>query len=259
MIERNIDFNINEDKTPVIDPDGKLFNTLKEKLQDMNEKFSLMLYLLKKGSLTEGAKQSSIALFESHAVDILNELGYEGYLNKKDNEYTQRIRFVYNENRELRKQLGMKVSNEDVRERFKLICDAIEKWWKDEGTDNVAEITLNRRCIDISLRGSIFRSRRNANEKDQLEMLKEKGFDVTYSDWMNGHYLTATDKNFKMIEELIKRCFPHSKLTSIDTTCITEKSSGDNTKCIYLINTIEMCILSLDDIKVDPKDEPQNE
>lgn len=247
MIERKIDFNINEDKTPVLDPDGKLYKTLTEKMKDMNEKFSLLLYLLKNGTLTEGAKESCIVLFESKAVEILNELGYEGYLNKKDNEYTQRIRSVHNENRELRKQLGMKLSNEDARERFKLICEAIEEWWKNEGTDNVEEITLTRYCIEVRLRGSIFRSRRNEKEKDQLAVLQEKGFDITYSEWMGGHYLSATDKNFKMVEDVTKRCFPHSRIISINTKCIKEKSSVDNK---YIIENIEMHILDLDDIKI---------
>lgn len=251
MIERKIDFNINEDKTPVYDPDGKLFDILKEKLHDMNEKFSMMLYLLNKGALTEGSKQSSIVYFESKAVEILNELGYEGYLNKKDNEYTQRIRSLNEENRELRKQLGMKLSNEDARERFKLICDAIEQWWKNEGTDNVEEVIIERYCINVSLRGSVFRSKRNGNEKDQLDILQEKGFDITYSDWMGGYSLSATDKNFKMLEDVTKRFFPHSKLISIKTNCIKEKSSENNK---YIIENIQMCILDLNDIKIDSQE-----
>lgn len=256
MIERIIDFNINEDKTPVTDPDGKLFDTLKEKLQDMNEKFSMMLYLLNKGALTEGSKQSSIVYFESKAVEILNELGYEGYLNKKDNEYTQRIRSLNEENRELRKQLGMKLSNEDARERFKLICDAIDKWWKNEGTDNVENVSLERYSLNVSLRGSVFRSIRNDNEKDQVAILQEKGFDITYSDWMGGYSLSATDKNFKMIEEMTKRCFPHSKLISIKTNCIREKSSEENK---YIIDNIKIHILDLNDIKINTEDTSSKE
>lgn len=251
MIERIIDFNISEDKTPVSDPDGKLFDSLKEKLKDLNEKFSMMLYLLDKGALTEGAKQSCVTLFESKAVDILNELGYEGYLNKKDNEYTQRIRSLNEENRELRKQLGLKLSNEDARERFKLICNAIDKWWKNEGTDNVENVSLERYSLNVSLRGSVFRSRRNDNEKDQVAILQEKGFDITYSDWMGGYSLSATDKNFKMIEDVTKRCFPHSKLISINTNCIREKSSENNK---YIIENIQMHILDLNDIKINTEE-----
>lgn len=120
MEERKINFETNDDKTPVLDPDGKLYNKLISSLKEMNENFSLMLYLLNNGSLTEGTKQNSMSLFERKAVEILNQLGYDGYFNKKENEYTKEIRSLNQENRELRKQLGMKVSNEDVRNGLSL-------------------------------------------------------------------------------------------------------------------------------------------
>lgn len=74
MEERKINFKKNDDNTPVLDPDGKLYNKLISSLKEMNENFSLMLYLLNNGSLTEGTKQNSMSLFERKAVEILNQL-----------------------------------------------------------------------------------------------------------------------------------------------------------------------------------------
>lgn len=102
MEERKINFNKNNDKTPVPDPDGKLYGKLVGIQKNINERISLLLSLLKDGRLTEGTKEALMELFHRDAVDILNELGYEDSLNKKYNEYIQEIRSLNHENRELR-------------------------------------------------------------------------------------------------------------------------------------------------------------
>lgn len=245
MEERKINFKKNDDNTPVLDPDGKLYDTLTAKINDMNKKFTLMLYLLKNGTLTDGTKEASLSLFESNAIDILNELGYEDSLNKKYNEYIQEIRSLNQENRELRKQLGMKVSNEDVRERFKLIQSSIHEWWKNEGTDNVEDIILRTDRIDVSLRGNFFIG---CCDKNQLNILKEKGFDLIYCEWIGEYTLAATENNFSLLKDKIKKYFPHSNIISIDTRY--RKLDKDGKERALLIETIKIYISDLNDIKI---------
>lgn len=247
MEERKINFKNNDDNTLVLDPDGKLYNKLISSLKEMNENFSLMLYLLNNGSLTEGTKQNSMSLFERKAVEILNQLGYEGYLNKKDNEYTQEIRSLNQENRELRKQLGMKVSNEDARERLKLITEAFDGWWHNEGTGNIDEIIFDRYKMTATLRGSIFPSSREKEIKNHVEMLKKKGFDVS-SVTNYGHHLTASEKNFNMLKELFKSAFPHSDIDEINTATYLGGESKE--EYVYVITKIIVYFDNLDDIKI---------
>lgn len=247
MEERKINFKKNDDNTPVLDPDGKLYDTLTAKINDMNKKFTLMLYLLKNGTLTEGTKESSLSLFESNAIDILNELGYEDSLNKKYNEYIQEIRSLNHENRELRKQLGMKVSNEDARERLKLITESFNEWWHNEGTGNIDEIIFDRYKMTATLRGSIFPSSREKEIKKQVEMLKQKGFDVS-SVTNYGHHLTASEKNFNMLKELFKSAFPHSDIDEINTATYLGGESRE--EYVYVITKIIVYFDNLDDIKI---------
>lgn len=82
MEERKINFKKNDDNTPVLDPDGMLYEKLTEKQKKINERISLLLYMLKEGSLKEGTKEALLELFHKNAIDILNELGYEDSLNK---------------------------------------------------------------------------------------------------------------------------------------------------------------------------------
>ncbi len=247
MEERKINFKKNDDNTPVLDPDGKLYDTLTAKINDMNKKFTLMLYLLKNGNLTEGTKEASLSLFESNAIDILNELGYEDSLNKKYNEYVQEIRSLNHENRELRKQLGMKVSNEDARERLKLITKSFKEWWNNEGTGNIDEIIFDSYRATVTLRGFIYPSRLEIEIKNQVEMLKKKGFDVS-SITNFGHHLTASDKNFNKLSELFKSAFPHSDIDKINT--FTYLGGESNVEYVYVIKDIIVYLNNLDDIKI---------
>lgn len=216
MEERKINFKKNDDNTPVLDPDGTLHGMLCVKMETLVKNFSLLLYLLQKGELNEGTKESSAELFEQNSIEILNSLGYEGDINKKYNEYIQEIRSLNHENRELRKQIGMKVSNEDARERLKLITESFGEWWHNEGTGNIDEIIFDRYKMTATLRGSIFPSSREKEIKNQVEMLKKKGFDVS-SVTNYGHHLTASEKNFNMLKELFKSAFPHSDIDEINT------------------------------------------
>lgn len=247
MEERKINFKKNDDKTPVLDPDGRLHGMLCVKMETLVKNFSLLLYLLQKGELNEGTKKSSAELFEQNSIEILNSLGYEGDINKKYNEYIQEIRSLNHENRELRKQLGMKVSNEDARERLKLITESFDGWWHNEGTGNIDEIIFDRYKMTATLRGSIFPSSREKEIKNHVEMLKKKGFDVS-SVTNYGHHLTASEKNFNMLKELFKSAFPHSDIDEINTATYLGGESKE--EYVYVITKIIVYFDNLDDIKI---------
>lgn len=247
MEERKINFKKNDDKTPVLDPDGTLHGMLCVKMETLVKNFSLLLYLLQKGELNEGTKESSAELFEQNSIEILNSLGYEGDINKKYNEDIQEIRSLNHENRELRKQLGMKVSNEDARERLKLITESFNEWWHNEGTGNIDNIIFDRYKMTATLRGSIFPSSREKEIKNQVEMLKKKGFDVS-SVTNYGHHLTASEKNFNMLKELFKSAFPHSDIDEINT--VTYLGGESKEEYVYVITKIIVYFDNLDDIKI---------
>lgn len=247
MEERKINFKKNDDKTPVLDPDGTLHGMLCVKMETLVKNFSLLLYLLQKGELNEGTKESSAELFEQNSIEILNSLGYEGDINKKYNEYIQKIRSLNHENRELRKQIGMKVSNEDARERLKLITESFGEWWHNEGTENIDDIIFFPYKMTATLRGYIYPSGREREIKNQVEMLKQKGFDVS-SVTNFGHHLTASEKNFNMLKELFKSAFPHSDIDEINTATYLGGESRE--EYVYVITKIIVNFNNLDDIKI---------
>lgn len=225
MEERKINLKKNDDKTPVLDPDGILYEKLKAMQDGMNDKFSLMLSLLKEGKLTESTKEKSLELFHRNAVAILNELGYEDSLNKKYN-----------------------ISNEDARKQLKLICESFKEWWNNEGTGYVDSITFNQYGMDASLKGLINPSWDKRKIEEQVSMLKEKGFDV--SPIINfGYHLTDTEKNCEMLKELFINTFSkyiHVRNMSVATYLGGEKGE----ELVDVIYSINVTIHKLDDIKI---------
>lgn len=141
----------------------------------------------------------------------------------------------------------MKVSNEDARERLKLITESFDEWWHNEGTGNIDEIIFDRYKMTATLRGGIFPSSREKEIKNQVEMLKKKGFDVS-SVTNYGHHLTASEKNFNMLKELFKSAFPHSDIDEINTANYLGGESRE--EYVYVITKIIVDFNNLDDIKI---------
>lgn len=247
MEERKINFETNDDQTLVSDQNGKLYEKLKVMQNGINEKFSLMLFLLKEKRLTKRTKEASLDLFHRIAIELLNELGYENFLDKKFNKCTQEISSLKKENQELKKQLGMKVSNEDARERLGLIYEAFMSWWENKGTGNIGSMTFNSNGMTVTLSGYVSPCKRIRLEEEEAEILREKGFDVSFVKHY-GNYLSATENNFNILKELFKIDFPHSDIEKINT--ITHHKYGSKGEYVYVISEIIVNFDNLDDIKI---------
>ena len=111
MEERKLNFTRNEDPTLVEDKDGKIAKKIEKIYKDICFNLGFCYEQLKEGNLTEGMKETHLSLTEGYVLNFLDELGYEGVLKKKKDEMYSDIRSLNNENRELRRQLGEKVSN----------------------------------------------------------------------------------------------------------------------------------------------------
>lgn len=133
MEERKLSFKRNDDPTIVEDKDGKLAKELAKIYNDIQFNLGFCYEQLTKGELTEGMKETHLSLTESYVLSFLKKMGYEGVLEREQNERLSEIRSLNDENRELRRQLGEKVTNEDFREKIKNICSKFKRWWNIEG------------------------------------------------------------------------------------------------------------------------------
>ena len=130
MEERPLNLEINEDPTLV------KFSEEEEKtfLKNCNDAAMAISYaktLVKEKRLTEGMKDTMCCVIDHNVQDLCSALGYESKFKKDQAKTLKEIREVNIENRELRRQLGEKVSFEDLRERMKTVAECF-KWWLDK-------------------------------------------------------------------------------------------------------------------------------
>lgn len=178
MKERLLDFNRQDKPAIVEDSNGELITELKKQYKEIQQNLGLAITMLEKGQLTEGMKENILSLTDHNVNRFLTRMGYEGVLAEKQKKLTEQIRSLNDENRKLRHQLGEKVSNEDVRERLKIMVSSFRNWWTEYGFGHVSDFYFGEYVAKISLSGMVFASRASkaGEEKKDYQLATHKEF-----------------------------------------------------------------------------------
>ncbi len=242
MKERGINFKRNDDPTLVEDKDGKMLAKVSKTYNDVCLNLGFCIGQLKEGKLTEGMKETHLSLTESYVVDFLKEMGYDGILKKERDARFSQIRSLNEENRELRRQLGEKVSNEDVREAMKNFSYEIKKWWNIYGFGHTSEIFFTEHgVIKLVLSGSISNSyydnTRESTDEEKRDYLVSLGFELSSG---KDYKVLLTDNNYALLKKMLKEKYPSSSIVNI---------RGHEWKEVLSMREIEVYIKNLDDLK----------
>lgn len=239
MKEREINIKRNDDPTLVVDKDGEMAKKLKRIYEDLNLNLGFCHDQLVKGNLSEGMKESHLYLAEHSMIEFLKAFNYDSVLAKKSDERHKDIRALNEENRQLRKQLGQKVSNEDLREKIKNISTSFEKWWNTEGFGHTSEIRFNANgYVEVKLSGRItsgYHSDPKIKAKDKVNILKNKGFEVS-----GDREILATDNNTRLLINLLQSKYPSSEIIEFNISFWDGKNRYSD---------IKVLIRDLDDFK----------
>mgnify|MGYP000399726480 CR=1 FL=1 len=214
MKENKLNFRVNEDQTLVV-----LTEELNEKvLKEINSlKFTAqeLAARIKDGTLQEGFKETLISLLEAHTVSLCKDLNFEAIVVKEREQRYVEIRSLNEQNRQLRKELGDKVSLEDIREKLKSLEDNIRLWWNIEGFGHTSEVSFKGYGIEVLLSGMItnryYGKKEESSEKDKISFLKEKGFEIENDNILD------TDINKDLLLKLIKRQYPSGNISEIQS------------------------------------------
>jgi hypothetical protein len=215
MEEQKLNFSRNEDPTIVKDPGGKILKEVTKIYNNLKLNLGFCHDQLKEGKLTEGMKETHLSLSEHYVIDFLKALGYEGKLQKEADKRHAEIRSLNETNRELRRQLGDKVSNEDVRERLKNISEGFKKWWNIYGFGHVSEISFtNYGYLSLMLSGMIaeayYDENKELSEEDKTTYLKGLGFQIN-----NDKHISADECNLPILKKLLKDKYPSVKMHDV--------------------------------------------
>lgn len=240
MKEQELSCDINEDKTLV-----NVSNDIKKKAikiyNNMGMNANFMLEQLRDGTLTEGMKETHISLVEVYAKEFSALFGYEGVLKKENEERHKHMRCLNEENRELRKQLGDKCSNEDLREKLKTIDEQFHKWWNCYGFGHCSKTSFTGYSFEVELSGVVtddyYRDEdAKYTEEGKAEMLKSLGFNIADD---GEKHIPYSDNNISMLFRLLVAKYPSVKLKTI-------KADYDRHN-VNRLRSIEICITDFND------------
>lgn len=230
MKERIIDMSTNEDKTLIKFDEAKKKEVSKS-IKDGYFVFQTLLDLLSKDKLEVGFSETLLSLIESHVVDIHKGFGFGSVLAKEKEERHKQSRELNGENRELRHQLGEKVSAEDVRECLKNIHDDIYAWWKKVGFGYVSDlefgpyiIKMNLCCIELM----------HLDKKG----IEEAGYEIL--DVGGDAHMAHTHENIEILKSQLKERYSSYELSNMKVNfCRTAGS---------YIRNIDVIIRNYDDV-----------
>lgn len=214
MKERKLDFQKYDNPALVEDADGTLSSKLREGYEKININLGMLHELLAKGELNEGMKKALLTSAEHEFTALLGDLGYAGVLAEENEKRYVQIRSLNIENRELRAQLGEKVSLEDIREKLKNIEQNFDAWWSEYGFGHSDAIQFSGYSAKITLSGMVFGSRgiNRMSEADKDKYLTEMGFEI------DDRRVVANDKSISLLNDLLISKMPSCKIRDIKTT-----------------------------------------
>jgi hypothetical protein len=185
------------------------------------------------GSLEQGFKTTLCSLMESYTTELNKQFGYNGKLAEEQEERTATVRRLNIENRELRKQLGEKVSSEDVREKLKNLSDAVNKWWQEAGTGFVSDGGFGSwGAYRAKLSGMLFNDENRA-------ALEAQG--IRFNDERHHAQMISCDASIAGVLKLLTDRFPSAHIESIETF------GGRNGEA-YTVREIRFAINDLNEI-----------
>lgn len=202
MENLKLNFTASKDETP-IEITEELRKTFNESIKKLSEALGMLNYLVtgtENDSAQKGTIENCLNVANYAFHDLCKSFGIESPEQKKVSELQERCRFLNKQNRELRQQLGAKVSLEDSRENIKNVSAAFCHWWDREsafGWLNELQISqygvLNAR-LDFQVGYGSGRS-----EEEYHERAVAQGFDLMQD--QKRYFPKATPENIAKIIE----------------------------------------------------------
>jgi hypothetical protein len=239
--DQKLNYTINEDETLVKMTDKEK----KEQLKNIDNLLQLMLFFkkqLNEDRLQEGFKETQLSLLENYTIEILKHFNYESLLAKEKEERIQKTRQLNIENRELRRQLGDKVSAEDVREMLKNIENKFHDYWRTEGFGFCGDVAFTGYSFKVRIAVSMLNAMLRGDKEEiqqKKESLKSYGFKLVNDGEREENALSFSENNIELLKKLLSKRFTDYTFSSINSRCYKDK--------VY-IRDIDLYIYNYDDL-----------
>lgn len=212
MKERELNFQSASEHPELVVLNPKETKEAKKQLDNILLAASAMDQELKNCRLSVGYRNTLLNVLEIYLVDLQKAFQYESVLRKEREERCVEIKKVNTENRDLRRQLGEKVSAEDVRERLKNMTETINKWWKAEGFGYVRSVNYHPYICEVNLSCTMCVH----FDEGHPDKLKAKGYVIENAEGNGNWQLLHSDANIKLLNQEVVKRFPSATLQTIE-------------------------------------------
>ena len=212
--ERELTLSADTNTDPVVLSEEQQSDVLKK----VNEIYHAVVHLhnkIKENKLEVGFKNTLLSLCEYHLSDLCKLLNYDAHITKELERRHSEIRNVHTENRELRKQLGMKLTNEDAMERMKLMIESVRNWWNKEGTGYFKDEKFTGYSFWCTLSGhisSIVTRIEGYSYDEHVKKLIDFGFTFNKEPDNRDLSLLDTESNRNLLTKLLTSKYPSAEI-----------------------------------------------
>ncbi|NCA78330.1 MAG: hypothetical protein EOM90_18530 [Alphaproteobacteria bacterium] len=206
MKEQDLTFHRSDEKIQLTPEQIAAFEKL---CNDICGHWGSIKMLNENNALTKDIADGFPGMIENCVLKGFGAYGYAGILKEAEERRWERTRAVNEENRELRRQLGEKVSPEDCRERLKIMTHKINQWWENETGCYATydKITFHQYGCSVVLCGML--SSRSEG-KTKLENLG-----ITIHD----ENIIDSETNRRILDGIIRKRFPSYRPDGYKIVC----------------------------------------
>lgn len=243
MKERGLNFHSNDDKT-IVAANLETQEKAVSKYHEIKNLLGMVITRYQEGKLEEGFKETCLQCSEHYLKELCDIFGYSGEIKEKQEQRHKEIKQLNTDNRELRRQLGEKVSNEDLREKMKNVSKAIRKWWNIEGFGHMSEdCFVTSGYFKAKLSGMICSdyysdSETRGTDQNKVDKLRAMGYEISTDD---GRQVADTEANRQLLHDQIKAKFPSADIVSFYSYWARGKEKAE-------IRDVEFYIYDLNDV-----------
>lgn len=217
MRERQIKFSINKDQT-LVEINGEDKKYAINKVNDLLMVLSLMKQQINENCLEVGFHETQLSLIEHYSVDILKSFNFDSVLQKQQEERHKEIKSLNIENRELRKQLGDKVSAEDIRESLKNISEKLNTFWDAEGFQHIRNMEFGQYGVKAEFNTDMLSSMWH-DSKEELtkhrDKLRSYGLTLVADDDEEGNAIDFSKENLDALNSIFSKYFSDFQFTEV--------------------------------------------
>lgn len=203
--------------------DKSLEKQIDSSISNLHLVFRTFAEMYNNKTLKKGFSETLTESIHSYTLDLLTSLKYEGKYSKLREDLYVEIRTCHQANRNLRHEIGNKISVNDVKDKIVEMSKKIEHWWGFHGLGYVSDIYFHSYGAKVNfscLIADSYSDEESSTKEEKEKLLTSEGLEIN----KNQQCLADSEKSRDYIKNLIFSKFPTARFDEVKTDLFTLKN-----------------------------------